>query len=265
MHDDLCGRRFSGHDLTPAEFLKHSPGMATSLIELRGLTKVYQESEWSHAVLRGVNLTIQAGEFVVLLGRSGSGKSTLLNLISGIDMPTSGEVVMYPDPVEPSPLCLSRLSEQQRTLFRRQYIGFVFQFFNLLPTLSIKENVLLPLELNGWDATRAEQASLAMLDRVGLADRADDFSDRLSGGEQQRVAIARALVHEPLLILADEPTGNLDIETGRVVLDLLDCLTRQAGKTLLMVTHSQEVIGMADRIFSIQDGHLFERLAEASR
>jgi putative ABC transport system ATP-binding protein len=239
--------------------------MAPPLIELRRLTKVYQEGERSHTVLREVNLTIQAGEFVVLVGRSGSGKSTLLNLLSGIDMPSSGEVIIHPDPAEAGPLSLARLSEQQRTLFRRRHIGFVFQFFNLLPTLSIHENILLPLELNGWDTARAEQASLAMLDRVGLADRADDFSDRLSGGEQQRVAIARALVHEPLLILADEPTGNLDIETGRTVLDLLDRLTRQAGKTLLMVTHSQEGIGMADRIFSIQDGHLSERPAEESR
>ena len=205
-----CASRFSSPGLTPAEFLKHSPCMAPPLIELRRLTKVYQEGERSHTVLQEVNLTIQAGEFVVLLGRSGSGKSTLLNLISGIDMPTSGEVVVYPGLDEPGPLSLARLSEQQRTLFRRQHIGFVFQFFNLLPTLSIQENILLPLELNGWDAARAEQASLAMLDRVGLADRADDFTDRLSGGEQQRVAIARALVHEPLLILADEPTGNLD-------------------------------------------------------
>ena len=233
--------------------------MAPPLIELRRLTKVYHEGERSHTVLHEVDLTIRAGEFVVLLGRSGSGKSTLLNLISGIDMPTSGEVVVYPGLDEPGPLSLARLSEQQRTLFRRQHVGFVFQFFNLLPTLSIQENILLPLELNGWDAARAEQASLAMLDRVGLADRADDFTDRLSGGEQQRVAIARALVHEPLLILADEPTGNLDSETGRTVLELLDRLTRQAGKTLLMVTHSQEVIGMADRIFSIQDGHVLER------
>ena len=256
--------RFSRPGLTPAAFLKHSPCMAPPLIELRRLTKVYQEGERSHTVLREVDLTIRAGEFVVLLGRSGSGKSTLLNLISGIDMPTSGEVVVYPGLDEPGPLSLARLSEQQRTLFRRQHVGFVFQFFNLLPTLSIQENILLPLELNGWDATRAEQASLAMLDRVGLADRADDFTDRLSGGEQQRVAIARALVHEPLLILADEPTGNLDSETGRTVLELLDRLTRQAGKTLLMVTHSQEVIGMADRIFSIQDGHVLERPAGES-
>lgn len=251
--------RGPGRGLTPAEFLKHSPDMASPLIELRRLTKVYQEGERSHAVLREVNLTIRAGEFVVLVGRSGSGKSTLLNLISGIDRPTSGEVVMYPGPAERRPLSLARLSEHHRTLFRRRHIGFVFQFFNLLPTLSIQENILLPLELNGWDTARAEHACLAMLDRVGLADRADDFSDRLSGGEQQRVAIARALVHEPLLILADEPTGNLDSETGRTVLDLLDRLTRQAGKTLLMVTHSREVIGMADRIFHIQDGHLSER------
>lgn len=231
----------------------------TPLIELLSLTKSYQEGESSHPVLREVNITIQRGEFVVLLGRSGSGKSTLLNLISGIDMPTSGEVIFH---VDSESLSVSQLTEHERTLFRRRHVGFVFQFFNLLPTLSIKENILLPLELNAWTADQADQAALAMLDAVGLSDRADDFSDRLSGGEQQRVAIARALVHEPVLILADEPTGNLDIETGRTVLELLDRLTRQAGKTMLMVTHSPEVIGMADRIFTIQDGHLLERSVE---
>lgn len=251
--------------LTPSEFLKHSSCMTeqtpflTPLIELRRLSKSYQEGGRAHLVLREVTITIQRGEFVVLLGRSGSGKSTLLNLISGIDMPTSGEVLIHADT---EPLSVSQLSEHDRTLFRRRHIGFVFQFFNLLPTLSIKENILLPLELNGWTAEQADNAAVAMLDAVGLVDRADDFADRLSGGEQQRVAIARALVHEPLLILADEPIGNLDIETGRTVLGLLDRLTRQAGKTMLMVTHSQEVIGLADRIFIIQDGHLLERSIE---
>lgn len=230
----------------------------TPLIELRHLTKVYRAGDRSYPILHEVSIPIKRGEFVVLLGRSGSGKSTLLNLISGIDMPTSGEVVIH---AESGPLSISQLSEQERTLFRRRHIGFVFQFFNLLPTLSIRENILLPLELNGWDVMQAEQAAFGMLEAVGLADRATEFPDRLSGGEQQRVAIARALVHEPLLILADEPTGNLDIETGRTVLDLLDRLTRKAGKTMLMVTHSQEVIGMADRIFSIQDGHMLERSA----
>ena len=233
----------------------HRAKVGKSLIELRGLSKTYQEGDRSHVVLSEVDITIKQGEFIVLVGRSGSGKSTLLNLISGIDMPTAGDVLVH---VQQPPLALSQLTEQQRTLFRRRHIGFVFQFFNLLPTLTVLENVVLPLELNGQTEEQGRQHALAMLDAVDLADRADSFPDRLSGGEQQRVAIARALVHEPQLILADEPTGNLDIETGRSVLDLLDRLTRQAGKTMVMVTHSREVIGLADRLLTIQDGHLQE-------
>ncbi len=236
------------------------------LITLRNLTKVYQEGDRTHPVFRQVNLSIHSGEFTVLLGRSGSGKSTLLNLISGIDLPTSGEVVFSTDQINPADpadqvnlanrgeVNLTRLSERERTLFRRVHIGFIFQFFNLIPTLTVEENLLLPLELNGRTADRHQAYEL--LDAVDLADRARSFPDRLSGGEQQRVAIARALVHDPLLLLADEPTGNLDIETGRHVLDLLDRLTRQRGKTLIMVTHSSEVVGTADRVLTMRDGHL---------
>jgi putative ABC transport system ATP-binding protein len=225
----------------------------TALIELRGLTKTYREAEREHTVFRDINARVRRGEFVVLLGRSGSGKSTLLNLIGGMDLPTAGEVVV-------GATRLSRLSERERTLFRRRNIGLVFQFFNLIPTLTVQENLLLPLELNrraGADDTVRE-----LLDAVGLADRAASFPDRLSGGEQQRIAVARALVHDPLLVLADEPTGNLDLETGRQVLSLLDRLTRRAGKTLVMVTHSPEVIGQADRILTIQAGRLLEHRAE---
>ena len=222
------------------------------LIELRGLTKVYREGERERPVLVGVEATIREGELAVVLGRSGSGKSTLLNLIGGIDLPTAGEVVVDTVP-------LSRLSEHERTLFRRRRIGFVFQFFNLIPTLTVAENLLLPLELNGRANGDGRRSALALLAQVGLADRAASFPDRLSGGEQQRIAIARALVHDPSLILADEPTGNLDAETGRQVLRLLDELARRAGKTMVMVTHSAEALALADRVFAVEGGHLVER------
>ena len=222
------------------------------IIELRGLTKSYQEGERERVVLHDVSLSIERGEFIVLLGRSGSGKSTLLNLISGIDLPTTGEVLI-------DSTNLTHLSERGRTLFRRKHIGFVFQFFNLIPTLTVEENLLLPLELNGQAGKQARQTALETLDMVGLADRAKDFTDRLSGGEQQRIAIARAIVHAPPLILADEPTGNLDAETGRLVIDLLEGLTRQGGKTMLVATHSAEIAALADRVFTIDGGGLLER------
>lgn len=222
------------------------------MVELRGLTKTYQEGEHERVVFHSADATIRRGEFAVLLGRSGSGKSTLLNLISSIDLPTSGEVLIDSIP-------LTRLSEQERTLFRRRHIGFIFQFFNLIPTLTVEENLLLPLELNGLVSKEERRVALELLEVVGLADRAKSFPDRLSGGEQQRVAIARALAHDPLLILADEPIGNLDAETGSQVLDLLNCLTRQAGKTMVMATHSSEAVSLADRLFTIQDGRLVER------
>jgi putative ABC transport system ATP-binding protein len=224
-----------------------SPG--APLIRLRAVTRAFREGETERVVLRGVDAEIRAGEVVVLLGRSGSGKSTLLNLIGGIDLPTTGEV-------EVAGVSLARASERERTLFRRRHVGFVFQFFNLIPTLTVAENLLLPLELNGRGGDLARRTVGALLDEVGLGDRADAFPERLSGGEQQRVAVARALVHDPDLILADEPTGNLDLDTGRVVVELLDRMTRQAGKTLVMVTHAPEVVGLADRVLRLQDGHL---------
>ncbi len=221
---------------------------AAPLVDIRRLTKVYTEGEVERVVLRDADAVVGRGEFAVLVGRSGSGKSTLLNLVSGIDLPTSGEVIIDGVPV-------TRLGERERTLFRRRHIGFVFQFFNLIPTLTVEENLRLPVELNAGavDGARTPGELLAL---VGLADRARSFPDRLSGGEQQRVAVARALAHDPLLILADEPTGNLDLETGRQVLAVLDRLTREAGKTMLMATHSREVIGLADRIFTIDHGRI---------
>src|SRR5579863_3972645 len=230
------------------------PATVAPLIEIRDLTKTYAEGGREHAVLRGAAATVRRGELVVLLGRSGSGKSTLLNLLAGIDLPTAGEVVVDGIP-------LSRLRERERTLFRRDHIGFVFQFYNLIPTLTVEENLLLPLELQGRAGTAGRQGALALLAEVGLADRAASFPDRLSGGEQQRLAVARALVHDPPLVLADEPTGNLDLETGLQVLELLDRLTRRAGKTMVMVTHSLEVVGLADRVLRIESGRLVEDTA----
>lgn len=226
------------------------------LIELRDLSKSYQEGTRQRTVLCKANATVARGELAVLVGRSGTGKSTLLNLLSGIDQPDSGEVIV-------DGVSLSTLSERQRTLFRRNCIGFVFQFFNLIATLTVEENLLLPLELKGKLSREQREAALSLLDEVGLADRAASYPDQLSGGEQQRVAVARALAHDPLLVLADEPTGNLDLETGLQVLDILDRLTRRAGKTLVMVTHSPEVIGLADRVFRIEDCRLVERTSEA--
>jgi putative ABC transport system ATP-binding protein len=194
-------------------------------------------------------LEVGRGEFIVLLGRSGSGKSTLLNLISGIDPPDSGSVVINGTDI-------TALSEHGRTLFRRHHVGFIFQSYNLIPTLTVAENLLLPLELIKPLAQTDRDKVEALLNKLGLADRSDTYPDRLSGGEQQRVAIARALIHDPDLILADEPTGNLDLETGRQVLALLDTLVKKAGKTLIMATHSREVIGQADRIVSIRDKSL---------
>ena len=222
------------------------------LVEIRRLTKTYREGDREHIVFRDLDAVVRPGELVVLLGRSGSGKSTLLNLIAGIDLPNAGEVIVNGVPV-------TRLSERERTLFRRAHIGFVFQFYNLIPTLTVEENLLLPLELNGRLNEHARDKARDLIEQIGLADRAASFPDRLSGGEQQRVAIARALVHEPLLVLADEPTGNLDLETGRQVLDLLDRLTRQAGKAMVMVTHSREVIGLADRVLTLSGGLVSER------
>jgi putative ABC transport system ATP-binding protein len=233
-----------------------APPETRPLVEIRDLTRGYVEGGREHPVLRGAAATIRRGELAVLLGRSGSGKSTLLNLLAGIDLPSSGEVVIDGVP-------LSRLGERQRTLFRRDHIGFVFQFFNLIPTLTVEENLLLPLELKGTLGPAERRAALALLGEVGLAGRAESFPDRLSGGEQQRLAVARALVHDPLLVLADEPTGNLDLETGLQVLELLDRLTRRAGKTMVMVTHSPEVIGLADRVFRIEGCRLAERTSAA--
>ncbi|MGD8586641.1 MAG: ABC transporter ATP-binding protein [Chloroflexota bacterium] len=220
-----------------------------AIVRIDQLSKSFEEGGDYRTVLDNVTGEFLSGEFVVLLGKSGSGKSTLLNLISGIERPTSGAIAI-------NGVRITDLKERERTLFRRDHVGFVFQFFNLIPTLTVLENVTLPQELAGRSAKEAAAQALVLLERVGLADRLDTFPDKLSGGEQQRVAIARALAHDPLLVLADEPTGNLDEETGQVVLDLLLELTRAADKTLIMATHNPEVVPLADRVFSIHDGRL---------
>ncbi len=225
------------------------PQDTPAMIQIRGLCKTYYEAGRARPILIDTDLDIEQGEFFVLLGKSGSGKSTLLNLISGIDHPESGTIRVHN-------VDITRLGDRELTLFRRVHIGIVFQFFNLIPTLTVLENVILPLELRGETNRVAESRGKALLERVGLIARADDYPDKLSGGEQQRVAIARALIHEPPIVLADEPTGNLDEETGERVLSLLLELTREAGKTLLMATHNPEIVPLADRVSRIHDGKL---------
>ena len=226
-----------------------------ALVRLDHLSKSYSEANQNRIVLNQVNQAFYEGEFVCLLGKSGSGKSTLLNLISGIDAPSSGHVFIQEGNRE---INLTRLNEHQRTLFRRRHIGIIFQFFNLIPTLTVLENVILPLELTNYSESRRDGRTRVevLLNQVGLGERLNTYPDRLSGGEQQRVAIARALVHNPLMLLADEPTGNLDTEIGETVLSLLLKMVRGTGKMLLMATHAPEIANRADRVLHIIDGTL---------
>ena len=220
-----------------------------SFLRFHDLTKSYFEGNVKRSVLQNAHAEFQPGEITAILGKSGSGKSTLLNLISGIDAPDSGQIWVEGKD-------LTALSERDRTLFRRARVGFVFQFFNLIPTLTVGENVSLPLELNRVPRPDALKKAQAMLEMVNLLDRWNTFPEKLSGGEQQRVALARALVHDPLLILADEPTGNLDEETGAQVMSLLARLAREQNRTLLIVTHSREAAAHADRVLRLTHGQL---------
>jgi putative ABC transport system ATP-binding protein len=221
-------------------------------LAVEGLGKSYAEGRARRVVLEDVAFKVAPGECIALLGRSGSGKSTLLNLLAGIDRPDTGDVRIAGQSVV-------TMGEPALTLLRRRHIGFIYQFFNLIPTLTVAENLALPLELNGVPAARRRERIAALLGKVGLDGREGAFPDQLSGGEQQRVAIARAIIHAPALVLADEPTGNLDAQTGHRVLELLSHLFRDEGHTLILVTHSREVSAIADRVFAVDGGRLTER------
>ena len=221
------------------------------MLGIRQLSRSFREGERVHQVLNGADAQVACGETVAVVGRSGSGKSTLLNLVSGIDRADGGTVLIDGHDV-------TAMGEPARTLFRRAHIGFVYQFFNLIATLDALENVRLVLELNGVRGREARERSLAALAAVGLAARAHSAVDRLSGGEQQRVAIARALVHAPRLLLADEPTGNLDEQSAREVLPVLLSLSRERGATLLVVTHDEILAHAADRVLELSGGRLHE-------
>ena len=221
------------------------------IIQLHHLSKSYTETDSKRVILDDVSVHFYEGEFAVLLGPSGSGKSTMLNLMSGIDAPDGGRVSVNDTDI-------TTLNEHARTIFRRNHIGIIFQSFNLIPTLTVLENVTLPYELQGNSRKQAQAKATEILGKVGLAGREKSYPDRLSGGQQQRVAIARAIVHQPDLIVADEPTGNLDHHTGETILQLLLDMTRNAGKTLIMATHSMDIVPLADRVFRIEDGKLIE-------
>jgi len=212
-----------------------------------GLTKTYSTGDVSVPALRGVDLAIALGEFVALMGPSGCGKSTLLHLFGAMDRPSAGEMVFEGRP-------LAGLDDDALTRVRRERIGFVFQFFNLLPTLTVAENIALPLLLAGQPAAEASRVARALGDRVGLAARLGHYPQQLSGGEMQRTAIARAVVHRPALLVADEPTGNLDSVNGERVLDLLARLSAETGVGILLATHAPEVAARADRVVHLHDG-----------
>ena len=223
-----------------------------NLVEIRGLEKVYNEGDKKRIVLENAGLDIKKGDIAVFIGKSGSGKSTLLNILGGIDRPDKGVVK-----VGGNNLC--DFTEKKLTQFRRKNIGFVFQFFNLIPTLNVEENINLVLSLNNIEDTGQTGW---YLNEVGLYDRKKTYPDKLSGGEQQRVAIARALIHEPDIILADEPTGNLDEKSGDLVISLFKKLVREKKKTLVMVTHNKDLMNIADRVYSIENRNILLREGE---
>ncbi len=219
------------------------------MLAIRALSRSFREGERRQRVLDHLDADIHQGETVAIIGRSGSGKSTLLNLICGIDQPDAGTIDIDGERI-------TALPERQRTLFRRRNLGFVYQFFNLIPTLDVEENVRLSLELNGARGARARSRSRELLEQVGMGNRLRSPPDALSGGEQQRVAIARALVHEPRLLLADEPTGNLDDQSAAEVMALLHSLVAGRGGTLLIATHARSVATLAGRAFELVEGRL---------
>lgn len=219
------------------------------LVVMRDVRKVYRMGEVEVVALHIHELTIKRGEFVAILGPSGSGKTTLLNLIGGIDTPTSGTILFDGADV-------SSLTRRELTVFRRENIGFVFQFFNLIPTLTAEENVRFAVDLASRDGVPPDREPSALLTKVGLAERTGHFPSQLSGGEQQRVAVARALAKAPKLILGDEPTGNLDFRTGKLVLSALREANREEGAAVVLVTHNMPLAAIADRVLQIRDGEI---------
>jgi putative ABC transport system ATP-binding protein len=224
------------------------------MIRCIDVRKVYRQGNNEIIALDGVSLDIARGEFAVIMGPSGSGKSTLLHLIGGLDRPTSGELLV-------DQRLVGQMADDQVTLFRRTRIGFVFQFFNLLSTLTALENVALPFVLDGRSKEEAEQRATMLLDKVGLQNRQDHLPEEMSGGEIQRIAVARALAFDPPILLADEPTGNLDSKTGESILSLLRQINRDAGCTIVMVTHSQEAAGYGGRTIFFRDGKVAKESA----
>ena len=219
----------------------------------RGLTKTYRMGEVEVPALQSVDLDLAAGEFVVLLGPSGSGKSTLLNILGGLDAPTSGTVRFLDHE-------LTQADQEALTRYRREHVGFVFQFYNLIPSLTARENVQLVTELSENPMDPAEALRL-----VGLGERLDHFPAQLSGGEQQRVAIARAVAKRPDVLLCDEPTGALDFETGKLVLEVLERVNRELGTTTVIITHNAAIAGMADRVLKLRSGRIVEERRNAVR
>jgi putative ABC transport system ATP-binding protein len=228
-----------------------------SIIEAIGVTKSFAIGPMHVDAVRGIDLTVEQGEMLAIIGPSGSGKSTLLNLLGAIETPTTGKVMFEGTDV-------SSFSDTERTLLRRRRIGFIFQAFNLLPTLTAVENAALPLELDGVSESVARERALKSLELVDIADRADHFPSMMSGGEQQRVAVARALVIEPALVLADEPTGNLDSVNSAHVMGLLRDLVDTRGQTVVIVTHDNDIAASADRMVRVRDG-LLEELSPNSK
>jgi putative ABC transport system ATP-binding protein len=224
------------------------------ILSAHDVRKTYAGGETPVEAVRGVDLAVAPGEFVALMGPSGCGKSTLLHLCGAMDRPTSGRILF-------EGTALDALDDDRLTRVRRERLGFVFQFFNLLPTLTAIENVALPLLLAGRPHGQAETRARSLIERVGLAHRADHFPQQLSGGEMQRCAIARAIVHEPPLLVADEPTGNLDSETGARILDLLCEINRDLGVSLLLATHAADVAAAAHRTVHMRDGRISSQLS----
>jgi putative ABC transport system ATP-binding protein len=227
-------------------------GMA--ILEASALKKEYSLGEHTVHALRGVDFVVEKGQFIAIMGPSGSGKSTLLHLLGGLDTASDGDVTLAGQR-------LSVLNDNQLTLVRRRNIGFVFQFFNLLPTLTAEENVALPLIIDGQDIRKHRTRIESLLQLVGLAERRDHKPDQLSGGEQQRVAIARALVTEPSIVLADEPTGNLDSKSGTAIMDLLRRSCDELGQTIIVVSHDPKAAAYADGVVFIGDGQVCERVS----